>query len=216
MLLVLAWYVVRERPGVVFGGAIVAMLALPMLPKSYQERLSSIVDESKDDTGSREARKTLFRESLQAFKEHPLTGVGAGQFKNWNPEGREQPWRESQVGAELGVVGLAVFCFLIVRSGLCVRQTRRLLRRARAPSRRASNLASVRAPRVTRYELEFLDAHSAAMAAAVTGWFICALFASVAYNWTFYYLLALAAAPRDIILDRMRVGRRALARRMAA
>ena len=37
-----------------------------------------------------------------------MTGVGAGQFKNWNPQGRVQPWREShdvllQVAAELGV-----------------------------------------------------------------------------------------------------------------
>ena len=35
------------------------------------------------------------------------------------------------------------------------------------------------------------------MTAALAGWFVCALFASVAYNWTFYYLLALAVAPRD-------------------
>ena len=45
------------------------------------------------------------------------------------------------------------------------------------------------------------------MVAALVGWFVCALFASVAFNWTFYYLLALAAArarcssigwPRDV------------------
>ena len=41
------------------------------------------------------------------------------------------------------------------------------------------------------------------MAAALAGWFFCALFASVAYNWTFYYLLALAIAPREILLDRL-------------
>jgi hypothetical protein len=69
---------------------------------------------------------------------------------------------------------------------------------------------------VTAAEAEFLDAHSAAMAASVAGWFVCALFASVAYNWTFYYLLALAAAPRYILLDRLASRRRAPARRMAA
>jgi hypothetical protein len=41
------------------------------------------------------------------------------------------------------------------------------------------------------------------MAAALAGWFVCALFASVAYNWTFYYLLALAIAPREFLLDRL-------------
>jgi hypothetical protein len=68
---------------------------------------------------------------------------------------------------------------------------------------------------VTPAEAEFLDAHSAAMAASIAGWFVCALFASVAYNWTFYYLLALAAAPRYILLDRLASRLRA-ARRMAA
>ena len=41
------------------------------------------------------------------------------------------------------------------------------------------------------------------MTAAVVGWFVSALFASVAYNWTFYYVLAIATAPREILLDRL-------------
>ena len=53
---------------------------------SYWHRLSSITDESQDDTGSREARRILLRESFTAFLQHPLTGVGAGQFKNYDPE----------------------------------------------------------------------------------------------------------------------------------
>ena len=56
---------------------------------------------------------------------------------------------------------------------------------------------------VTKEEALYLDAHASAMTAAVVGWFICALFASVAYSWTFYYLLALAVAPRDILGSRL-------------
>ena len=41
------------------------------------------------------------------------------------------------------------------------------------------------------------------MAASLAGWLVSAFFLSVAYNWTFYYLLALAAAPREILKDRM-------------
>jgi hypothetical protein len=48
-----------------------------------------------------------------------------------------------------------------------------------------------------------LDGYTAALAAAVAGWFVCALFASVAYHWTFYYLLALAVAPRELLVDRL-------------
>jgi hypothetical protein len=220
MIGVLAIFAIRQRPGVVIGGAIIAAMSLPMLPSSYWERLSSITDDSKDDTGSREARATLLRESYQAFVENPLTGVGAGQFKNWNPEGRQQPWREShdvllQVAAELGIAGIVALCYLIVRAGLCVLDSRKLLGRARRLRRRPMG-ATVVGPRLSPGEEPFLDAHSAAMAASLAGWFICALFASVAYNWTFYYLLALAAAPRDIMLQRMPPRKASARERLAA
>ena len=41
------------------------------------------------------------------------------------------------------------------------------------------------------------------LSAALAGWFVCALFASVAYHWTFYYLLALAVVPRDYLRTRI-------------
>ena len=40
------------------------------------------------------------------------------------------------------------------------------------------------------------------MIAAMVGWTICSLFASVAFNWTFYYVFALAVAGREIIASR--------------
>jgi hypothetical protein len=40
------------------------------------------------------------------------------------------------------------------------------------------------------------------MTAALVGWFVCAFFASVAFNWTFYYVLALAVAGREVALSR--------------
>jgi O-antigen ligase len=215
MILVLACMAIRQRPGLVLGGALVAVLSLPLLPASYWHRLSSITDSSQDETGSREARETLLRESTQAFVENPLTGVGAGQFKNWNPEGRVEPWREShdvflQVAAELGLGGLLVFLFLIVRAGVSIVKTRGLVRRARAAAaaaRTGRKAPTQPVPHIDANELAWVDAHSAAMMASLAGWVVCALFASVAYNWTFYYLLALAAAPRGVLVDRLPVRR---------
>ena len=210
---VLGLFMLRRRPGLVFGTVMALALAAPMTPASYWHRLASITDESQDETGSRAARRVLLQESYQAFLQNPLTGVGAGQFKNWNPGGRQQPWHEShdvllQVAAELGIGGLLVMSYLILRGGMCVRETRRLLRLARADPNRArapgqtTRTGGPAVPPLAPDEVAFLDAHSASMAAALTGWFVCALFGSVAYNWTFYYLLALAAAPRDILLAR--------------
>lgn len=197
MLIVLACFVAKQRPGLVIAGVLAMICALPVLPSSYWRRIESITDPSKDDFQSSEARKELFGESFDAFLQHPLTGVGAGEFKDWNPEHREQAWHEAhnvwlQLAAEIGIFGVAAFAFLVIRGCGAVVKTRGLLRRLR----RRRN-----APRsdLSDHDLAVLDAHSAAMAASMIGWLVCAFFASVAYNWTFYYLLALAAAPRDIV-----------------
>ena len=196
MLMVLAVLMVRHRPGYVVAAALAALCALPLVPGNYWHRIASITDDAKDDTGSREARQTLFRESLQAYAENPIIGVGAGEFKDWNNNLREQAWHEShnvwlQVAAELGTVGLFVFAFVVMRAVLAVWQTRRLLR---LPRRRRDV-----GPALAPGDRAILEAHSVAIAASLAGWLVCAFFASVAYNWTFYYLLALAATPRDIL-----------------
>ena len=76
------------------------------------------------------------QEGIDTFLERPLTGVGAGQFKNYNPPGRQERWREThnvliQVASETGIFGLLVFCFLIVRGGLGAASTRRMLARSK-------------------------------------------------------------------------------------
>ena len=213
MIVFLGAFVARKRPAIVIAGILAAVLALPVLPSSYWNRLSSITDQTADETGSREARQILLKESFRAFLLHPLTGVGAGQFKNYDPEGRQQAWREShnvvlQVAAELGIVGLFAFLFLVARAATARSQTRKLLKRAGGlPSRRPVS-KPIDAPAVTPAESEWLQSHMGAMTAALAGWFFCALFASVAYNWTFYYLLALAVAPREFLLQRLAETRR--------
>lgn len=207
MALVLGTYLVKRTPGLAVAGILAFVLALPLVPSAYWQRLSSITDENQDATGSREARQILLREAFTAFLQHPVTGVGAGQFKNYDPEGREEPWREThnvvlQVAAELGVAGLGVLVFLMLRAGLAGRQTRLLLRRARGIPRRGS-AGRPDATVLTPAETEWFQTHASAMAAALAGWFFCALFASVAYNWTFYYLLALATAPREMLRARL-------------
>jgi O-antigen ligase len=212
MGLVLAVEVVRRKPAIVFAGVLAIGLSIPLLPESYFERLASITDEEKDQTGSREARSILLRESFAAFVENPLTGVGAGQFKNYDPEGRQEAWREShnfilQVAAELGIFGLATILFLVGRAIYAPMQTRRLLR-AMAPGGGRRGTRRGDGPPLSPADHEMISTHAAALSAALVGWFVCALFASVAYHWTFYYLLALAAAPRDYLLQRMATRKR--------
>lgn len=201
MVMVFAIQLMPRRPGLVAGGALAALLALPLLPSSYWTRLASITDDTVHDSGSREARTTLIIESWNAFVEDPLTGVGAGQFVNYNPEDRVQAWKEAhnvvlQVGAELGIFGLLAFGYLLVRGFKAPAEVRRLLRRAPAPAPGMAHL-------VTPEERTFLEVHAMAMLASLTGWFVCALFASVAYHWTLYYVLGLAVTPRELLTDRL-------------
>jgi hypothetical protein len=49
---------------------------------------------------------------------------------------------------------------------------------------------------------EILDTTARSMLAGLVGWTICSLFASVAFNWTFYFVLALAVAGREIVMSR--------------
>ena len=211
MLLILLWQLGRRKPALIGATAVAAVVLLPFAPSAYWERVASITDDDLDATGSREARRLLLTEAYEAFVDHPFTGLGAGQFVNYNPPGRVETWREThnvvlQVAAELGILGLAVFFFLIYRALIAGRQARRLLPAARGVPARGRWGARRAAPGpalITQDDAEFFEAYTAALSAAVAGWFLAALFASVAYHWTFYYLLALALAPREILTDRL-------------
>jgi len=195
----------KVRPGFAIIATLSLLAAAPMLPASFWARMNSIVDAEEDArmyTGSRAARSAVMQEGIAAFLDHPITGVGVGQFKNYNPPGRQQRWLEThnamiQVAAETGVVGLLLFLFLIVRAATAAMSARRMLgdRRIRAPENRG-----VLAPsdRLALYE------NTVALSAGLAGWFVCALFASVAYNWTFYYVLALIVAARELVKERRR------------
>lgn len=206
MLITLILLTRRVRPS--FGVAMVsiALLSGPFIPEGFWNRMASIWDETLDQrefTGSREARSTVMQEGLATFAERPFTGVGTGQFPNYNYPGRVERWRQThnallQVAAETGIIGLLAFSFLIYR-GI---STALWLRRQLGP--RSPRDEPARAVRVlTGDERHLLHAHGIAMTASLVGWFTCAMFASVAYSWTFYYLLALTVSARELIRDRI-------------
>jgi O-antigen ligase len=224
MVLILGMQLARRNPAAVAAGVVVLLLALPFAPSSYWERMSSITDSSKDAHGSRAARRILLGEAWATFLTYPLHGVGAQQFQNYNPPGRVETWREThnvvlQVAAELGILGLAAFVFLLWRGFTAGRVTRRLLKKGAGTSPPAWQVALGRRadpPLIPPARAAYFDAHAATMTAALVGWFVCALFASVAYSWTFYYLLALAVAPHGILTQELRAKGAAIGERRAA
>jgi O-antigen ligase len=199
----------KVRPGFGAIAVIAVLIATPFMPQTFWTRMASILNEEvdkRDFTGSSEARRVLIGEGIDTFVERPFTGVGAGQFKNYNPPQRKERWREThnvliQVASETGILGLIVFSFLIIRAGIAAMFTRRMLVRSR--KRLGDPLRLV----MSEPERGSLYAHTVATTAGLIGWFVCAMFASVAYLWTFYYLLALIVAARELTRDRMAAGR---------
>ena len=200
----------KVRPGFTIMALAAVLLATPFMPTSFWERMATITDEQQDKThytGSSEARRVVMQEGIDAFMAFPLTGVGAGQFKNYNPPERKERWREThnaliQVAAETGLFGLIAFAFLLIRAAMAAARTRRLLSHPRKRTT-PDPLKLV----MNDEDRQSLYAYTAALTAGLAGWFVCALFASVAYSWTFYYLLALIVATGELTRARLTAAR---------
>jgi putative inorganic carbon (HCO3(-)) transporter len=209
VLLVMLYHLRRLRPGVAATILVAGLAVLPVLPSSFMNRMSSIVNAEQDETGSREARKIVMREAFQTFLSNPFIGIGVGQFTNYNPDGREEAWRQThnaplQVAAELGLVGVSVFLYMIgagIGAGLLALRTVRRRRRRERVAAAPGNATSSPATGADRETLDWLELTGAMVIAAFTGWIVSSMFASVAYYWTLYLLLAVASAVRVISLE---------------
>jgi putative inorganic carbon (HCO3(-)) transporter len=230
---VIVYYTVRIKPGIVLAVVLAGVLALPAMPASFWHRMDSIVNAEMDPTGSRAARIRLFNQAIWVFADNPITGIGAGQFQNYNAPGTIEKWRVThnvwlQVATELGIFGLATFAFLVARAYSACFATRRALDGARRRRRFTWQLGANHTAPVERVfaqpsgvdhrsaidqnraiadrqsgtlsddDRRILEMNAKSMLAGLVGWTVCAFFASVAFNWTFYYVLALAVAGREI------------------
>ena len=202
MILVLLVRTIRVRPAIAGGTLVAVLVALPFAPTSFWDRMVSIVDAEKDPTGSRQARIDLLEQAWDVFLEHPVVGVGLGQFDAYNPPGRKEAWRVThnavlEVATETGVLGLVPFFGLLISSAMAPRSARRALTARRARIRAGTQGTAAPEPPPDP-ERESLILMTAAITPSLVGWFVCAQFASVALNWTLYYVLAIAVAVREV------------------
>jgi hypothetical protein len=95
------------------------------------------------------------------------------------------------------------FLFLIVRAFSAAWWTRRALRwiHFTRPKRRGAAVADPE-DGLDDHDRLFLESTGAALVACLAGWMVSAFFASVAFNWTFYYLLGLSVTARDVVRAR--------------
>jgi O-antigen ligase len=89
----------------------VLLVLQSFVPQSTWERLSTARTSILE--GDLGGRVSLWKEGINAFLEHPITGVGAGAFRIVNPYGSAAHNTYLSVLAELGFFGLVLFLSLL-------------------------------------------------------------------------------------------------------
>jgi len=179
MLTFFAWKAgQRRRLELVVVGFLIVATFLAFVP-SYALRLASILVPSLDPLGSSEARSGELLRSLYVAIRHPLLGIGMG---NYAPEmsyrGLVTHNSYTQVAAEMGMAALVCYTMFIVRPLRKLGQ----IGRETSEARRNSHY----------YYL------AVGLQAALVGYMVCSFFASVAYLWYVYYLVAYAVCLRRL------------------
>ena len=108
-----AWIRFKNRgAAVLVKAAFIGMLVLAFFPSGYSDRVLSIFDSSKDDTGSGEVRLIVMKEAVNIVVQHPL---GAGlKMHNLLVQKAGAGWAGVhsvylEIAADLGLIGGVLF-----------------------------------------------------------------------------------------------------------
>lgn len=178
------WAVTRRKallyiPAVV----LILILAWTLLPQQYQQRYLSV--ESRDQDESYTNRIVAWHAGWHMFLDHPVLGVGAGQFgiadgmKYWSGNTSYRMWLQPhslyvQVIAELGCAGTIAFGLLLFQTFAHGRRLKRQLRMTNAPG--------------------YLKGFPSAAAFSLLILMMAGYASHSLYRWTWYFIAGLVAA----------------------
>ncbi|RPH94742.1 MAG: hypothetical protein EHM68_13645 [Lysobacterales bacterium] len=155
-----------------------ALLALPIMPSGYVERISTIVNIEDDSTHSAETRLSDMKAAARLTVANPLVGAGIGMNVLALNEVRGETWTAVhnvylQYLVELGLPGLGLFLLLYVS---CLRATGTVLRALQA--NRSDGLFHI----------------AEGLRVSLIAFAVAALFHPIAYHFYFYSIAGLAIA----------------------
>lgn len=155
------------------------LIALPFVPDSYFDRLSTITNIEADESQSAQDRYSDMMVAIKLLVQNPLIGAGAGMNLYAMNEARGEASLEIhnvylQYGVDLGMPGLLLFLAVYYT---CIRTTGAVIRKARY----------MPAPNTLFYLAEGIRV-------SLWGFAVEAMFHPVAYNFYFYYIAGLAIA----------------------
>jgi len=130
MLFFLVFASTSQRAFIILGGMVALVLAVTMLPQKITERFTTLFHPSskasEEAAASAEARKAMFWRSIQITLEHPLVGVGPGEFMDAEAKedmalGKRGMWHYThnaytELSSETGIPGMMIFLIAMWRS----------------------------------------------------------------------------------------------------
>jgi len=133
-----------QKAVLVFFAVVAALLALTVLPFETRDRLGSLFGgKNKEAAESEASRRYLFQTSVKYTFEHPIFGVGPGQFSNFEgrssaEQGQHGNWHAThcfltQVSSECGLPALFFFVAGLGSALLLVGRTYRRAKREGYP-----------------------------------------------------------------------------------
>ena len=168
----------RNRFLVIFISIIVVSTFFALAPGNYGLRLLSLFDSNLDQFGSSSARQVLLIKSVKVALRHPLFGVGMGNFHIVSIKEQVSHNAFTQVASELGMAAAILYTLFIV-----------------TPIRRLWQIERETYEDRKRTSFYYL---TVGMQASLVAFMVSSFFASVAYQWYVYYLVAYAICIRRI------------------
>lgn len=167
----------KNRVGVTLTALAVSTLVILLAPGNFGMRILSIFDSKLDEAGSSSQRQELLQRSIIVSLRNPW-GIGMGNFPIVSVSNLVSHNAYTQVSSELGLLGLAAYLVFII-----------------SPFRK---LGAIERTQFAKDELDWFYYVAIGMQASFIAYWVASFFASVAYYWFIYYLIAYAVAFRRI------------------
>src|SRR5262249_4833186 len=105
LLGIVVWKLGRgKRVSAALASMVASVVLLATLSTAYKPRLSSIFDQSKDQTGSAQQRSELLKRGIDLFVRHPIIGLGMGNFHIYSIKEKVAHNAYVETAAELGAI----------------------------------------------------------------------------------------------------------------
>jgi O-antigen ligase len=169
--------------------ALPVLLFLPVLAFSSTSPLHRILHPAYGEIGSNTAHEVLFKAGVRLFLEHPVAGIGLGNFKTTMDsmglfEGRDGYMAHDvyvEYAAELGILGFLLFMGILVSVYRSLERVRKL---------------------AMRDDDEFFFAVTSGMQTGLLGFCVASFFLSAEYQKTFWILIFLSASVPSLFRTR--------------